>query len=137
MNNICGQYYKWNRILMTIVGIWPESSKFITLAAQSLVGLSTLSLVIPQYAFLARMCSILDDMIYVIIIQMITGLGVVKYENSYKSDVRGSSYSRIVTSCCDNRGICCKRMLEDSNVHSYNAECMLFFPPESIDTGNT
>ncbi|XP_063990092.1 odorant receptor 4-like isoform X2 [Diachasmimorpha longicaudata] len=72
-------YYKSNRILMTVIGIWPELSSLQTIFIRVIMFALLFSTIIPQYAFLVRKCNNLDDMIFGISAQIAVLIGFSKY----------------------------------------------------------
>ncbi|XP_011309690.1 odorant receptor 13a-like isoform X1 [Fopius arisanus] len=72
-------YYKANRILMIIIGIWPESSLSEKIIVRIVMSIILLSMLIPQYVYLFRKCDTLDDMIFGLIAQVSVAIGFTKY----------------------------------------------------------
>ncbi|THK32931.1 odorant receptor 10a-like [Diachasma alloeum] len=72
-------YYRNNRILMTLIGLWPESSMSEKICVRISVLVLMISIMIPQYAFLFRKCNNLDDMVFGIIAQIAIAVGFAKY----------------------------------------------------------
>ncbi|XP_063990086.1 uncharacterized protein LOC135169228 [Diachasmimorpha longicaudata] len=72
-------YYKNNRILMTLIGLWPESTMREIICVRISVAILLVSIMIPQYTYLFRKCDNLDDMIFGIIAQISIIVAFTKY----------------------------------------------------------
>ncbi|THK33141.1 uncharacterized protein LOC114841416 [Diachasma alloeum] len=72
-------YYKRNRIFMVLIGLWPEYPKRPRIFVQCLALLSLVSAMIPQYAFLIKVCDNMDDVIFAFVDQMTVSVALVYY----------------------------------------------------------
>ncbi|XP_063972454.1 uncharacterized protein LOC135160156 [Diachasmimorpha longicaudata] len=71
-------YYQRNRILLLILGIWPDTPSWLIITIQCLVVLSTISMLIPQYAFLIRVCDNLETLVSAMVEQLTVVIAYIK-----------------------------------------------------------
>ncbi|XP_063986121.1 uncharacterized protein LOC135167162 isoform X2 [Diachasmimorpha longicaudata] len=72
-------HYQRNRILLITLGIWPESPLWLTITTQCLLGLSTITILIPQYAFLIRVCHNLESLVTAMVEQLTVAIAYIKF----------------------------------------------------------